>query len=169
MIWNIANFHWAIVILAACFTLRGHGTHIDLLWRLFLVGRICPLMREHFLWPLIWSVAFLLRLNKGFNFLQSAFWIWITERFLLVRECNKNVVVFFLQCCITLGPAHEFSLQDVKLSRIVIYRYKIIRIKCSFNWSCINYGEMHCDSVDSSLVFFYKCVSCDWSAYSLPW
>ena len=36
----------------------------------------------------------------------------------------------------TLGPAHEFSLQDVKLSRIVIYRYKIIRIKCSFNWSC---------------------------------
>ena len=27
----------------------------------------------------------------------------------------------------TLGPAHEFSLQDVKLSRIVIYRYKIIR------------------------------------------
>ena len=29
------------------------GTHIDLLWLLCLVGRICPLMREHFLWPLL--------------------------------------------------------------------------------------------------------------------
>ena len=53
MLWKILHFHWANEILAACFTLRGHGTHIDLLWLLFLVGRICPLMREHFLWPLL--------------------------------------------------------------------------------------------------------------------
>ena len=34
---------------AANFTLRGHGTHVDLLWFLFLVGRIYPLMQEHIL------------------------------------------------------------------------------------------------------------------------
>ena len=28
------------MILAACFTLSGHGTHFDLPWFLFLVGRI---------------------------------------------------------------------------------------------------------------------------------
>ena len=43
---------------------------------------------------LFWSV----KLNKGFYFLQSAFWIWITKLFSLVRECNV-----FLQCCITLS------------------------------------------------------------------
>ena len=32
--------------------------------------------------------SILLRLNKGSKFLQSAFWIWITKRFLLVRECK---------------------------------------------------------------------------------
>ena len=52
----------------------------------FLVGRICPLMQAQFLWPLLKRKAFLLRLNKGSNFLQSAFWIWITKRFSLVRE-----------------------------------------------------------------------------------
>ena len=35
-------------VLAACFTLRGHDSHIDLLWLLFLVGRIFPLMQAHF-------------------------------------------------------------------------------------------------------------------------
>ena len=65
--------------------------------------------------------------------LQSAFWIWLTKRFSLVRESNV-----FLQCCITLGPARQFSLQNVKLSWIVIYRSKIIRMKCSLNWSYIN-------------------------------
>ena len=99
----------------------------------FLVGRICTLMEAHFLWPLLKRKAFLLRLNKGSNFLQSAFWIWITKRFSLVRECNV-----FLQCCIPLGPAHQFSLQNVKLSRIVTYRSKIIRVNCSLNWSYIN-------------------------------
>ena len=133
MLWKVLHFHWVNVILAACFTLRGHDTHIDLLWLLFLVGRICPLMQAHFLWPLLKRKAFLLRLNKGSNFLQSAFWIWITKRFSLVRECNV-----FLQCCITLGPARQFSLQNVKLSRIVTYRSKIIRVKCSLNWSYIN-------------------------------
>ena len=38
----------------------------------FLVGRICPLMQAHFLWPLLKRKAFSLRLNKGSNFLQSA-------------------------------------------------------------------------------------------------
>ena len=99
----------------------------------FLVGRICPLMQAHFLWPLLKSKAFLLRLNKGSNFLQSAFWIWITKRFSLVREWDV-----FLQCCITLGLARPFSLQNVKLSRIVTYRSEIIRVKCSLNWSYIN-------------------------------
>ena len=42
-------------------------------------------MQEHLLF---------LRLNKGLTFLQSAFSIWITKRFSLVRECNV-----FLQCC----------------------------------------------------------------------
>ena len=36
----------------------GHGTHIDLRWFLFLVDRICPLMQEHFLWPLLKRKAF---------------------------------------------------------------------------------------------------------------
>ena len=72
----------------------------------FLVGRICPLMQAHFLRPLLKRKAFLFRLNKGSNFLQSAFWIW-SKRFSLVRECNV-----FLQCCITLGPARQFSLQN---------------------------------------------------------
>ena len=39
--------------------------------------------------------SFLLRLNKGFTFLQSAFWIWITKRFSLVRDfkvVTKNVL-----------------------------------------------------------------------------
>ena len=95
--------------------------------------RICPLMQAHFLWPLLKRNTFLLRLNKGSNFLQSAFWVWITKRFSLVRECNV-----FLQCCITLGPARQFSLQNFKLSRIVTYRSKIIRVNCSLNWSYIN-------------------------------
>ena len=43
-------------------------------------------MQAQFLWPLLKRKAFLLRLNKGSNFLQSAFWIWITKRFSLVRE-----------------------------------------------------------------------------------
>ena len=92
-----------------------------------------PLMQAHFLWPLLTRKAFLLRLNKGSNFLQSAFWIWITKRFSLVRECDV-----FLQCYITLGPARQFSLQNVKLSRIGTYRSKIIRVNCSLNWSYIN-------------------------------
>ena len=58
---------------------------------------------------------------------------WITKRFSLVPECNVS-----LQCCITLGPARQFSLRNVKLSRVVTYRSKIIRVKCSLNWSYIN-------------------------------
>ena len=55
--------------------------------------------------------------------------------------------------CITLGLACKFSWQDVKLSRIVIYTSKILRMKCSLNWSFINYKELHCDLVDSRFRF----------------
>ena len=46
---KVLHFQRANVILAACFTLRGHGTHFDLPRFLFLVCRICPLMQEKFL------------------------------------------------------------------------------------------------------------------------
>ena len=57
------------------FTQRDLMTHIGLLWFLFLVGRICPLlMQERFLRPLLKRKAFYYgRLNKGSNFLQSTF------------------------------------------------------------------------------------------------
>ena len=155
MLWKVLHY-WVNVILDACFTLRGH-----LQWFLFLVGRICPLMKKHFLWPRLKRKAFY---YGWVIFLQSAFWIWITKRFCLVREsamfyhAGPISLVFF---------AIQFnSLQDVKLSRIVIYRSKAIRMKCSLKWSCVNYGELHCDSIYSSLVFFY---SFDWSGYFLPW
>ena len=41
------------IIFAACFILRGLEKHIDFLRFMFLVGIICPLMQEHFLWPLL--------------------------------------------------------------------------------------------------------------------
>ena len=59
-------------------------------------------------------------------------------------------------------------LQDVKLSRIAIYRDEFRRINCSWNWSFISYGELHCDSVkiktmiNSSLFFLRQCKSLDW-------
>ena len=49
----------------------------------------------------------------------------------------------------------SFLCRMFKKSRIVIYRSKVIRLKCSLNRSYINYGELHCDSVNSSLVFFF--------------
>ena len=52
----------------------------------------------------------------------------------------------------------------------VIYRSKIIRMKCGLNWSCINHGELHWHLVDSSLVFFQILrESFDCRAYFLPW
>ena len=54
---------------------------------------------------------------------------------------------------------------------MVIYRSKIIRLKCSLNRSYISYGELHCDSVtiNSSLVFFQRQLeSFDRSAQFLP-
>ena len=41
------------IIFAACFILRGLEKHVDFLRFMFLVGIICPLMQEHFLWPLL--------------------------------------------------------------------------------------------------------------------
>ena len=49
------------------------------------------------------------------------------------------------------GPRVSFL---CRMLQIVIYRSKVIRMKCSLRWSCINHGELHCDSVDSSLLFF---------------
>ena len=92
---------------------------------------------------------------KGLTFLQSAFWIWITKRFSLVRECNV-----FLQCCIlTLGPARQ-----------CLKRWLFIRLKCSLNRSYISYGELHCASVtiNSSLVFFLKTVWVFWPERVVP-
>ena len=114
-----------------------HGIRIDLFWFLFLVGRICPLVQKHILWPLLKRKTF--------------YYGWIC-----------NVVSRWAQLV--------SFLCSVQLSRVVIYRSKVIRMKCSLKWrSDINYGELHCGSVDSSLVFFKrKCESFDWSAYFLP-
>ena len=88
-------FDWVNVIFAACFILRGHDTHIAFLQLLFLVGMICPLMQEHFLWPLWKRKSLPLRLNKSFrlfNLPQSAFWIWIAKGDI---RLSVNVMVSF--------------------------------------------------------------------------
>ena len=59
----------------------------------------------------------------------------------MLYHAGPRSLVFFAEC--------------LKWSRIVIYRSKVIRFKCSLNRSYINYGELHFDSVNSSLVFFY--------------
>ena len=43
---KVLSFDLTNVIFATCFTLRGHDTHIDFLWVLFLVGRIGPLIQN---------------------------------------------------------------------------------------------------------------------------
>ena len=48
---RVLCFNWANVILAACFTLRGHDTLVDFLW--FLNFWSSWLMLQHFLWPLL--------------------------------------------------------------------------------------------------------------------
>ena len=71
MLWKVLH-----VYRAACFTLRGHCTHIDLLWLLFLVGRIFPSdVRAFSSLTSFEALSFLLRLIKGCKFFQSAFWI----------------------------------------------------------------------------------------------
>ena len=84
-------FDWVNVIFAACLILRGHDTHIDFLWLSFLVGMICPLMQEHFIWPLWKRKSLPLRLNKSFrlfNLPQSASWIWIANDDILNFVCE---------------------------------------------------------------------------------
>ena len=41
----LGSFYLTNVIFAACFTLRGHDTHIDFLWVLLVVGKISPLIQ----------------------------------------------------------------------------------------------------------------------------
>ena len=68
----------------------------------------------------------------------------------VVSRCAQ--LVSFLSC-----------LQDVKLSRIVIYRDEFRRMNCSLNWSLVSCGELHCDLVkrktmiNSSLFFLRQC------------
>ena len=45
MLGRVLSFYLTNVIFAACFTLRGHDTHIDFLWVLVVVGRIGPLIQ----------------------------------------------------------------------------------------------------------------------------
>ena len=45
MLGRVLSLDLTNVIFAACFTVRGHDTHIDFLWVLFLVGRIGPLIQ----------------------------------------------------------------------------------------------------------------------------
>ena len=82
IIFWVLLFEWVNVNFVAYFILRGHDTHIDFLRLLFLVGMICPLMQEHFLWPLLKHKSLPLRLNKSFRLLivlQSVSWIWIAK------------------------------------------------------------------------------------------
>ena len=98
IIFWVLLFEWVNVNFAACFILRGHDTHIDFLWLLFLVGMICHLMQEHFLWPLLKRKSLPLRLNKSFTMfilLQSASWIWIAKADI---RLSVNVMVSFNFC-----------------------------------------------------------------------
>ena len=56
------------MILAACFTLRGHGTHIDLLWFFFSGRQDLPSDARVFTLTSFEALSFLLRPNKGFQF-----------------------------------------------------------------------------------------------------
>ena len=42
MLWKVIHFHSANVILAACFTLRGHDTHIGCVFTTALVSLNIP-------------------------------------------------------------------------------------------------------------------------------
>ena len=62
----------------------------------------------------------------------------------------------------------NYCLQEVKLSRIAIYRGEFRRKNCSLNWSFISCGELHCDSVKiktmiNPSLFFRQCESLAWS------
>ena len=70
----------------------------------------------------------------------------------------QSQTAFYLNC-----------LQDVKLSRIAIYRDEFGRMNCGLNRSFISCGELHCDSVkiktviNPSLFFLRQCESLYWS------
>ena len=74
-----------------------------------------------------------------------------------------------VSCCAQL-VSFLSCLQDVKLSRIVIYRDEFRRMNCSLNWSLVSCGELHCDLVkrktmiNSSLFFLRQC-----EVFGLEW
>ena len=83
------------VILAACFTLRGHGTHtVSIYCGFYFWSEGFALWRKSIFLDLFWSVKLLLWLNNGSYFLRRAFWIWITKRFSLVHECCFSAMLY---------------------------------------------------------------------------
>ena len=100
----------------------GRRRPIDLLPRLFRPSyfvkkgvdrqRTTSWPQPKMLLALLKRKAFFLQLEKGlrfFNLLQSGFWIWITQRFSFVGECDD-----FLQCFVTL----QFKMKLHQLWRI---------------------------------------------------
>ena len=73
MLWKVLHFYSANVILASCFTLRGHDTYLFTV--VIVSGRQDLPSDTSAFFSLLKRKAFLLRLNKGYNFPQSAFWI----------------------------------------------------------------------------------------------
>ena len=57
-------------LLVSCWEVSAH---IDLLWFLFVVGRICPLMQKHFLWSLLKRKAFYCGWTRVLIFCQVLF------------------------------------------------------------------------------------------------
>ena len=116
MLWKVLHFHWVNVILAACFALRGHDTHrFTVVW-LFIIGRICPLILAHFVWPLLKSKAFYYCWIRVpiFSKVPSGSW------FSLVHECNL------------------FCNAVSRWAQLVSFLCSAVFFKCSLNWSYID-------------------------------
>ena len=137
-----------------CFILRGHDSHISFLWLLFtLVGKICLLMCKNIFFDHFQNVKHFLWLNKsnrGFRLFN------LFSKVPPVSETLKAIFFFpqwFPAMFSHAGPSLLVSvfLRDVKFSQIVICRSKLWRMDGTLNWSYINYGKLHCDSVKIAL------------------
>ena len=137
-----------------CFILKGHNRHINFLQLLFiLVSKICPLICKSIFFDLFWNVKHFLRLNKsnkGFRLFN------LFSKVPPVSETLKAIFFFpqwFPAMFSHAGPSLLVSvfLRDVKFSQIVICRSKLWRMDGTLNWSYINYGKLHCDSVKIAL------------------
>ena len=137
-----------------CFILKGHNRHINFLHLLFiLVSKICPLICKSIFFDLFWNVKHFLRLNKsnkGFRLFN------LFSKVPPVSETLKAIFFFpqwFPAMFSHAGPSLLVCvfLRDVKFSQIVIWRSKLRRMNGTLNWSYINYGKLHCDSVKIAL------------------